>query len=268
MNAEFLTGVMQAQRVQLSQLSDAERETTRAAALAYRATRTARFEQSLLAHETAIIAEFKRHSPSAGDIQGNADPLPVARRYEQGHAACMSVLTEPQHFHGSLDDLRAVAPAVSLPLLRKDFLVDRHQVFEAALAGAEAILVIVAGLSDAEALKLLDAAALVHLDALVEVHTGEELERAKRIGAHLIGVNNRNLKTLAVDLNTSLHLAEQAPADCTLVSESGLRTRADLTRLQAAGYRAFLIGETLMRAGDPVKTLLELQGISNTESAQ
>jgi indole-3-glycerol phosphate synthase len=173
----------------------------------------------------------------------------------------MSVLTEPNHFRGSLDDLRAVASAVTLPLLRKDFLVDRHQVFEAAIAGAEAVLVIVAGLSDVEALKLLDAAHLVHLDALVEVHTAEELRRAVALGATLIGVNNRNLVTLAVDLDTSLRLAAFAPAGATLVSESGLRTRADIERLQSAGYRAFLIGETLMRAGSPLAALRELQGL-------
>src|SRR5208337_1043632 len=124
-----------------------------------------------------------------------------------GGAAAMSVLTEPEHFKGSLDDLRSVASTVGLPLLRKDFLVDRHQVYEAAAAGAEAILVIIAGLSDAEALKLLDAASLVHLDALVEVHTEGEMRRASSLGATLIGVNNRNLKTLTVDLETSLTLA-------------------------------------------------------------
>ena len=136
----------------------------------------------LLSRPTAIIAEFKRHSPSAGDIQAGADPVALARLYESGGAAAISVLTEPEHFHGSLDDLRRVASAVKLPLLRKDFTVDRHQVYEAAIAGAEAVLVIVAGLTDADALKLLDAAHLVHLDALVEVHTVEELQRAVALG--------------------------------------------------------------------------------------
>ena len=172
----------------------------------------------------------------------------------------MSVLTEPEHFKGSLEDLRRVAAAVKLPPLRKDFAVDRHQVYEAAIAGAEAVLVIIAGLSDADALKLLDAAHLVHLDALVEVHTAEELQRASALGAKLIGVNNRNLKTLKTDLETSLRLAEFAPAGSTLVAESGLRTRADIERLQSAGYRAFLIGEALMRAADPLAALIALQG--------
>jgi indole-3-glycerol phosphate synthase len=252
---------MDGKRRQMSLLGDGEREAARDAALAHRASRSARFHSELLAHPTAIIAEFKRHSPSVGDIQPGADPADIARIYEAGGAAAMSVLTEPDHFKGSLDDLRRVAAAVALPLLRKDFAVDRHQVYEAALAGAEAVLVIVAGLSDADALKLLDAAHLVHLDALVEVHTAEELQRAAALGARLIGVNNRNLKTLKVDVETSLRLAELAPSNATLVSESGLRTRADIERLQSAGYKAFLIGETLMRASDPLTTLRELQGL-------
>jgi indole-3-glycerol phosphate synthase len=260
-SAEFLQRVMDGKRRQMSLLGEGEREAVREAAMAQRAGRTARFQRELLARPTAIIAEFKRHSPSAGAIQAGADPVDIARSYEAGGAAAMSVLTEPEHFKGSLDDLRRVAAAVGLPLLRKDFAVDRHQVYEAALAGAEAVLVIVAGLSDAEALKLLDAAHRVKLDALVEVHTAEELQRAAALGARLIGVNNRNLKTLTVNLETSLQLAELAPADATLVAESGLRTREDIERLQAAGYKAFLIGETLMRAGDPRAALAELQGL-------
>jgi indole-3-glycerol phosphate synthase len=264
-SAEFLERVMDAKRRQIGLLGDREREAVRDAAVLARASRQPRFHRELLAHPTAIIAEFKRHSPSAGAIQSAADPLALARQYESGGAAAMSVLTEPEHFHGSLDDLRTVAAAVTLPLLRKDFIVDRHQVYEAAIAGAEAALVIVAGLTDADALKLLDAAHLVHLDALVEVHTAAELQRAAALGARLIGVNNRNLKTLKVDLETSLHLAELAPAGATLVAESGLRTRADITRLQSAGYQAFLIGETLMRSGDPVTSLRELQGLELTQ---
>jgi indole-3-glycerol phosphate synthase len=255
---------MDAKRVEMSLLGDAVRETARDAALVARSGRKPRFRDQLLAHSTAIIAEFKRHSPSAGDIEAGADPAEVARIYQAGGAAAMSVLTEPQHFKGSLDDLRRVAAAVKLPLLRKDFAVDRHQVYEAAIAGAEAVLVIVAGLTDADALKLLDAAHLVHLDALVEVHTAEELQRAAALGATLIGVNNRNLKTLKVDLETSMRLAELAPPNATLVAESGLRTRADIERLQSAGYKAFLIGETLMRSGDPLISLRELQGMEQT----
>jgi indole-3-glycerol phosphate synthase len=259
MSAEFLQRVMDSKRLAMSQLSDVTREELREAAVAARSARQPRFRAALIERPTAIIAEFKRHSPSAGPIQASADPLELARIYESGGAAAMSVLTEPEHFKGSLDDLRRVTGNVSLPVLRKDFMVDRHQVFEAALAGAEAILIIIAGLSDADALKLLDAAHLVHLDALVEVHTAEELHRAAALGATLIGVNNRNLKTLKVDLETSLHLAGSAPADATLVAESGLRTRADIECLQSAGYRAFLIGETLMRSGNPISTLRELQ---------
>ena len=150
MSAEFLQRVMDAKRRQMSLLGDAEREAVRDAALAARQQRAPRFRSELLARPTAIIAEFKRHSPSAGDIQAGADPVEIARLYESGGAAAMSVLTEPEHFKGSLDDLRRVASAVKLPLLRKDFTVDRHQVYEAAIAGAEAVLVIIAGLTDAE----------------------------------------------------------------------------------------------------------------------
>ena len=264
MSAEFLARVMDGKRRQMVLLGDGEREAVRDAALAHRAGRSARFHAELLARPTAIISEFKRHSPSAGAIQAGADPVALARLYQAGGAAAMSVLTEPEHFKGSLEDLRRVAAAVTLPLLRKDFAVDPHQVYEAALAGAEAVLVIIAGLSDADALQLLDAAHQAKLDALVEVHTAEELQRAAALGARLIGVNNRNLKTLQVDLETSLRLAELAPADATLVAESGLRTRADIERLRAAGYRAFLIGETLMRAGDPLTSLRELQGLEQT----
>jgi indole-3-glycerol phosphate synthase len=261
-SAEFLQRVMDGKRREMSLLRDHQREAVRDSALAMRKPCVARFRSQLLAHPaTAIIAEFKRHSPSAGDIHAGADPLQVARLYEAGGAAAMSVLTEPQHFKGSLDDLRRVASGVRLPLLRKDFAVDRHQVYEAAIAGAEAVLVILAGLTDVDALKLLDAAHNVHLDALVEVHTEPELQRAAALGAKLIGVNNRNLKTLKVDLETSLRLAELAPAHATLVSESGLRTRADVVRLQSAGYKAFLIGEALMRSGDPLTALRTLQGL-------
>jgi indole-3-glycerol phosphate synthase len=252
---------MDGKRREMSLLSDLEREDVRDAALAARKGRTARFRSELLGRPTAIIGEFKRHSPSAGDIQTGANPVEIARLYEAGAAAAMSVLTEPEHFKGSLDDLRLVAAEVKLPLLRKDFTVDRHQVYEAAIAGAEAVLVIVAGLTDADALKLLDAAHNLHLDALVEVHSETELRRAAALGATLLGVNNRNLKTLKVDLETSLRLAELAPPNATMVAESGLRTRADIERLQANGYRAFLIGETLMRSGDPLMTLRELQGL-------
>ena len=261
MSAAFLERVMDDKRRQMSLVAGGEREAVRAAALAARHGCTPRFRAGLLAHATAIIAEFKRHSPSAGDIQATAEPVALARLYEAGGAAAMSVLTEPEHFKGSLEDLRRVAAAVGLPLLRKDFLVDRHQVYEAAIAGAEAVLVIVAGLTDADALELFDAAHLVHLDALVEVHTAEELERASALGARLIGVNNRNLKTLKVDLETSLRLAALAPPDALMVAESGLRTRADIERLQSAGYKAFLIGETLMRSADPFSALAELQGL-------
>ena len=262
MSAEFLMRVMDGKRLQMSLLGDREREAARDAALAHRAGRSARFHRQLLAYPTAVIAEFKRHSPSAGAIQTGADPVALARLYQEGGAAAMSVLTEPEHFKGSLDDLRAVAAAVSLPLLRKDFAVDRHQVYEAALAGAEAVLVIIAGLSDADALKLLDAAHQVSLDALVEVHTAEELDRVLNAlgetGADAIGVNNRDLKTFDVRQESSLALVDRIPPSVVRVTESGISTPADIARLRHSGFHAFLIGESLMRQPDPGNALAAL----------
>jgi len=168
----------------------------------------------------------------------------------------MSVLTEEDYFAGSLDDLRQVKAAVELPVLRKDFIVDEYQVYESAAAGADAILLIVAALDD-ELLSRLRRLAEDELgmDALVEVHTSEEMKRAEACGARLIGVNNRDLRTFAVSLETSLSLAREAPSEALLISESGLKHAADLQRLYEAGYGGFLIGETLMRADDPAAAL-------------
>ena len=206
-----------------------------------------------------IIAEFKRRSPSKGIIRDDVDPAGMAREYERGGAAAISVLTEEDYFAGSLDDLTAVRQTTALPLLRKDFIFDQYQVYEAAAAGADALLLIVAALSDDE-LSSLRAAAEdeLGLDALVEVHTSGELMRAVTAGARLIGVNNRDLRTFDVSLEPSVELARAAPADVVLISESGLNTRADLLRLQAEGYKGFLIGELLMRAEQPAKTLRSL----------
>jgi indole-3-glycerol phosphate synthase len=203
-----------------------------------------------------IIAEFKRRSPSKGIIRPDADLLQIVKSYEAGGAAGISVLTEEDYFSGSLDDLRTVKASIHLPVLRKDFVFDEYQVYESAAAGADAILLIVAALGDE---LLLDLRRLAEdelgLDALVEVHTSEELKKAVACGAALIGINNRNLRTFEVSLETSLSLVREAPSDTLLVSESGLRTREDLGRLHAAGFRGFLIGETLMRADDAQQAL-------------
>ena len=220
-----------------------------------------RFWAALRAREdVAIIAEFKRASPSLGEIRGDADPGQMIALYEAGGAAAISVLTEQEFFKGSLDDLKAARVSTRLPILRKDFIVDEIQIVEAAAAGADAILLIVAALSDEELSRYRTLAEEeLGLDALVEVHDAEEMRRAMQCGAALIGVNNRNLRTFATSLETSIELAALAPPDTALVSESGISSRADIERLQQCGYRGFLIGESLMRAADPVGLLESLR---------
>lgn len=203
-----------------------------------------------------IIAEFKRASPSKGTINDSVDAAPVARSYENGGAAAISVLTEEDFFKGSLDDLRAVRKAVDLPILRKDFIFDPFQIYEAAEAGADAILLIAAMLDDNALAELQHLAEMIlGIDALVEVHTLEEMERVKKIGAKLIGVNNRDLRSFDVSLDVSRELIRHAPADAVMITESGLKTRDDLVELRGLGYSGFLIGETLMRSGDPEKEI-------------
>ena len=206
-----------------------------------------------------IIAEFKRRSPSKGVIREGADPADIARDYESAGAAAISVLTEENYFDGSLDDLRAIRNAVDLPLLRKDFVFDEYQVYETAAAEADAVLLIVAALDDARLASLRQIAEdELGLDALVEVHDEQEMKRARQCGANLIGVNNRDLRTFDVSLETSVKLAHRAPLSATLISESGLKTTEDLLRLKEVGYRGFLIGESLMRAESPKEALAAL----------
>ncbi len=205
-----------------------------------------------------VIAECKRRSPSKGVLAATYDPVAIARAYERGGAAALSVLTEPTFFDGALEHLTAVRAAVQLPLLRKDFVVDEYQLLEARAAGADAILLIVAALAQADLVRLQARAAELGLAALVEVHDETELARAADAGARLIGVNNRNLRTLTVDVEASYRLAGQLPADAIGVSESGLQSRADLERLSAAGYRAFLIGERFMTDPDPAAAIATL----------
>ncbi|HKH72453.1 MAG TPA: indole-3-glycerol phosphate synthase TrpC, partial [Vicinamibacterales bacterium] len=187
-------------------------------------------------------------------------PVAIARQYEAGGAAAISVLTEPTFFDGALAHLTAVRDAVALPLLRKDFVVDDYQLLEARAAGADAVLLIVAALDQSELVRLQSRASELGLAALVEVHDDEELARAVGSGARLIGVNNRNLRTLAVDVSASDRLAAQMPAGVVGVSESGLQTRGDLERLAAVGYRAFLIGERFMTDADPARAIADLIG--------
>ncbi len=213
------------------------------------------FRAALQQEGINIIAEFKRRSPSKGWISEDADPAATALSYQEGGAAAISVLTEQNRFAGSLADLRAVRAAVSIPVLRKDFILDEYQVYEAAAAGADALLLIVAGLSDAEIEQLLRLTEdELGMDALVEVHTMKDMERAIHSGPQIIGVNNRDLRTFEVSIETSVELARFAPAGTTLVSESGLTADA-IDRLVVIGYRAFLVGETLMRAEDAAAEL-------------
>jgi len=219
-----------------------------------------RFSASLRVERPCVIAEFKRRSPSKGAIRENLTPFAVAQQYETAGAAALSVLTEPEFFGGSLEDLRQARAATMLPTLRKDFVVDEYQVWEARLSGADAVLLIVAALDDSELSALLGVAREAQLDALVEVHDGSELKRALYAGAKLIGVNNRDLRTMQVRLETSLELIADIPKDLVKVSESGIRSSDDVRRLKEAGFDAFLVGEHLMSApqpGDELSALLE-----------
>jgi indole-3-glycerol phosphate synthase len=207
-----------------------------------------------------VIAECKRRSPSRGVLAADYDPVAIARRYESGGAAAISVLTEPTFFDGALEHLAAVRQAVALPLLRKDFIVDEYQLVEARAGGDDAALLIVAALNQAELVRLQRRAWELGLAALVEVHDEEELTRAIDSGARVIGVNNRNLRTLAVDVAASRRLGARIPADVVGVSESGLTSRADLEDLAGQGYKAFLIGERFMTAANPAKAIAELLG--------
>ncbi|MFK5927099.1 MAG: indole-3-glycerol phosphate synthase TrpC [Desulfuromusa sp.] len=209
---------------------------------------------------TAIIAEVKKGSPSKGIIREDFDPVAIARSYERGGASCLSVLTDEQYFYGSLDYLGLIRAQVELPLLRKDFIIDPYQVFQARVAGADAILLIVSALDDQQLLELAQLATELQLDTLLEVHDGAELERALLLPVDLIGINNRDLQTFVTNLGVTEQLAQKIPAAQLAVAESGIYSRADIERLQRAGAGAFLIGESLIRENDIEGKLLGLLG--------
>lgn len=264
MSSDFLSTIIERKAARLAEAKAARPlEAVRREAFAARAgaRRHALRETLADAGRVNIIAEFKRASPSKGEIRAGASVAETVRAYERGGAAAVSVLTEEDYFRGSLDDLREAKACTRLPVLRKDFIFDEYQVFESAAAGADALLLIVAALDDATLAALLGLTeGDLWMDALVEVHTAGELERAAAMGARIVGVNNRDLRTFTVSLETSIELAAQAPVGALLVSESGLRGAGDVDRLRACGFRGFLVGETLMRADNPEVALRYLAG--------
>jgi indole-3-glycerol phosphate synthase len=244
------------------------------AALAERAgaagSRAGRFQLAISgADGVNVIAECKRRSPSKGVLRAEYDPVAIAKAYEAAGAAAISVLTEPTFFDGSLDHLIAVRAAVEVPILRKDFVVSEYQLLEAKAAGADAVLLIVAALRPVELKVLHDHARRHGLDALVEVHDEHELAIAIDAGARIVGVNNRNLRTLEVDLGASERLMARMPAEVVAISESGLKSADDIARLRQLGYRAFLIGERFMAAKEPGKALEGLlEGCIDTKDTE
>jgi len=206
----------------------------------------------------AVIAEVKRASPSAGVLRKDFDPPAIAASYERGGATCLSVLTDEAFFQGADDYLVRARAACSLPVLRKDFIIDEYQVYEARAIGADCILLIVAALGDAQLLGLTGLAVHLGMDVLVEVHDEEELDRALVLGAPLLGINNRNLHTFETRLDTTLELLERIPAGTTVVTESGIHTPAHVAMMREHGVHTFLVGEAFMRAPDPGERLREL----------
>jgi indole-3-glycerol phosphate synthase len=216
------------------------------------------FREALVRPGLSLVAEFKRRSPSAGQIRDGATPDEIAHAYEEGGAAALSVLTDEPHFGGSLDDLREARAACALPVLQKDFIVDRYQLYEAAVAGADAVLLIVAALDPGALAGLHEEARGLDLDCVVEVHAEPELEVALCVDAEVLGINNRNLGDFSVDVQTTFELMTDVPAGKTVVSESGIADRATLEELERVGVDAVLIGEALMRADDPEAKVREL----------
>ncbi len=253
---DILARIVARKREELAGLSASEAELeTRAEA---RPRDRQGFLPALRSRAPAIIAEIKQASPSKGLLSHDFQPARTARQYQTGGAAALSVLTDHDFFQGGLDDLASARAAVSLPVLRKDFTIHKLQILEAAAHGADAILLIAAILSAREMRDFRELAARFGMAALVEVHDAEELESALDSGAGIVGVNNRNLRSFEVTLDTSIRLAPRIPANILKVSESGIHTSVDVKRLSDAGYSAFLVGEHLMKSGDPAEALRQL----------
>jgi indole-3-glycerol phosphate synthase len=222
------------------------------------------FQEALVRPGLSVIAEFKRRSPSIGDIRPDADVATQVAAYERGGAAALSVLTDSPHFGGTLEDLQAARSAATLPIIRKDFIVDPYQLYEAAVFGADAVLLIVRALDDRFLNALHEEARALDLDCLVEVHDADELERALEIDAEVIGINNRDLDGQGVDIQTTFELMPDVPAGKTVVAESGISGREELMELERVGVDAVLIGGALMLADDPELKTRELTGIDET----
>ncbi|HVW47294.1 MAG TPA: indole-3-glycerol phosphate synthase TrpC [Solirubrobacterales bacterium] len=226
------------------------------------------FQEALTRPGLSVIAEFKRRSPSAGDIRPDADIAAQVAAYERGGAAALSVLTDFPHFGGSLDDLRAARAAATLPIIRKDFIVDPYQLYEAAVHGADAVLLIVRALDDRDLAALYEEARALDLDCLVEVHDAAELERALEVDVEVIGINNRDLDEQRVDIQTTFELMPDVPAGKTVVAESGISGREELAELERVGVDAVLIGGALMTAANPELKTRELTGLDETREHQ
>jgi indole-3-glycerol phosphate synthase len=253
---DILARIVDHKRTELRSTTEQRAELERAAA---NRKDVRNFRAALIASQPAIIAEIKKASPSKGVLSENFNPAAIASLYESGGAAALSVLTDREFFKGSLDDLEAARNAVGVPVLRKDFTIDEVHVIEAAAHGADAILLIAALLDELAMRRFRELAAHYGMAALVEVHNQEELDRALGSGAAIVGVNNRNLHTFEVTIETSLQLAEKIPAGVVRVTESGINSQADVKKLSAAGYNAFLVGEHLMKSADPAAALRELR---------
>lgn len=223
------------------------------------------FQEALSRPGTSLIAEFKRRSPSAGEIRPGASVSEIVQAYEHGGAAAISVLTEEMHFGGSLEDLHEARRTTDLPILRKDFSVDIYQLYEAKVAGADAVLLVVGSLRKDDLERLYAEAQALDLDAIVEVHDEPELESALELDVDVIGINNRNLEDFSVDIQTTVDLLAAVPTGKTVVSESGIRTRQEIEELERVGVDAVLVGETLMRASDPEAATKALQGYVDDE---
>ena len=257
--ADILERIVAARRRVLAN----EKQTTPAAKLEERvaaAPPPRDFRAALTRDGVNVIAELKKASPSRGVLRAAYNPAALAPALQQAGAAAFSVLTEPEFFQGSLEDLTVVRQVTNVPVLRKDFLFDTYQIYQARAAGADAFLLIAAILTTGELKRLITLGKQLGMAALVEAHTEEELARALEAGAEIVGINNRNLKSFEVSVETSLRLIESVPEECVAVSESGLSTAAELARLRASGFDAFLIGERLMQAADPAAALRELTG--------